>query len=174
MSAIKKEIILIDVTRGDCLEPNRKSGKSNTGTYFVSSIKDFDIYKDFIDDENVYFLNLDKVFEYSILFENLPSNCLDEYNGKGTKFGSYLNYLLSLNNNPKVFISLRINDSRVFMRFTNNGDSVVNAFRNLLYEDISKICIEKKGDQFEIYPYLNSNKLNKGKVIVSDGFELDE
>lgn len=174
MSAIMKEIILIDVTRGDCLEPNRKSGKSNTGTYFVCSLKDFDIFKTFISDENEYFLNLDKVFEYSILFGNLPSNCLEEYNGKGVKFGSYLNYLLSLKNNPKISVSLRINDSRVFMRFTNNSDVIVNAFRNLLYEDISKICIEKHNDRFDIYPYLNSSKLNKGEVIVNDGYELDE
>ncbi len=60
------------------------------------------------------------------------------------------------------------------MRFTNNSDVIVNAFRNLLYEDISKICIEKHNDQFELYPYLNSNKLNKGEVIVNDGYELDE
>lgn len=174
MSAIKKEIVLVDVTRGDCLEPNRKSGRSNTGTYFVSSLKDFDTYKDFIGEDKEYRLNLNKVREYSILFENLPTDFLDAYNGKGAKFKSFSNYLLSLDENPKIMLSLRINDSRVFMRFLNNTDPIINAFRNLLYEDISKICIEKNDNQFAIYPYLNAKQLNRKKEIVSDGFELDE
>ena len=41
MSAFKRNIIYINVTRGDCVENNRKSGKSNTGTYFVCSKKNF-------------------------------------------------------------------------------------------------------------------------------------
>ena len=174
MSAIKKELILIDVTRGDCLEANRKSGKSNTGTYFVSSLKDFDKFKDFLDDENTYELNLDKIYEYSILFKNLSENIMNDYNGKGIKFDSFANYLLSFKENQKVEITLRINDSRVFMRFKDNNNSIVSAFRNLLYEDLSMICLEKINGIIEVYPFLITNKLNKGKEIVDDGFELDE
>ena len=174
MSEIKKEIIFIDVTKGDCLEPNRRNGKSNTGTYFISSLKDIDKYKEFVDENNKYFLNLDKVYEYAVLFKNLPTSFLESYNGKGANFSTFSGYLTSLKNNPNIKVSTRINDSRVFLRFVDNGDPVVNAFRNLLYEDISNICIEKTGNEFEIYPYLNAKQLNKGEAVISNGLELDE
>lgn len=174
MSAIKKEKVLIDVTRGDCLEPNRKSGKSNTGTYFISSLKDYDVYRVYFEDEQKFVINLEKIKEYMILFKNLFMNKMDEYIGKGLNFDLFCNYLLSLKRNPKVEITLRINDSRVFMRFKDNTNAVVNAFRNLLYEDLSHICIEKSNDLYEVYPVIDSNKVSLDGESTSDGFSFDD
>lgn len=174
MSAIKKEIVLVDVTRGDCLENNRKSGKSNTGTYFISSLKDYDRFKEYFLEEKNFVINLVKIKEYMILFKYCFANRLDEYIGKGLDFESFCNYLLSLKNNPKVEITLRINDSRVFMRFKDNSNVVVNAFRNLLYEDLTYICIEKNGELFEVYPIINSAMVSFGETSIDNGFSFDD
>lgn len=174
MSATKKEKVIVDVTRGDCLEANRKAGKSNTGTYFISSLKDFDGFKVYFEDEDKFVINLAKVKEYMILFKNLFLDKMEEYNGKGVKFDSFCNYLLSLESNPKVEITLRINDSRVFMRFKDNTNVVVNAFRNLLYEDISYICMEKNNDLYEVYPIIDSTKICLKSDEDDDGFSFDD
>ena len=58
------------------------------------------------------------------------------------EFNKYCNELISSVKYPTVNVTLRKNDDRVFMRFGDNSDSVVNAFRNILYEDLSLIAIE--------------------------------
>lgn len=174
MSAIKKEQIIVDVTRGDCLEDNRKSGKSNTGTYFISSLGDFDKFKSYFEKEDNFVLNLNKIREYQVLFNSFFKEKMDEYYGKGIRFDDFCNYLLSLNENPSVKVTLRINDSRVFMRFKDNTNSVVNAFRNLLYEKLSFICIEKINGLNEIYPVINCAEIVKKNIVNIDGLELDE
>lgn len=174
MSAHKKEILLVDVTRGDCLEANRKAGKSNTGTYFLSSLKDYDNFEMFFDENNTYAFDLTLIQEYGILFSNLFKETVKKYNGKGEKFDSYINYLLSLGYNPKVNIMLRTNDSRVFLRFKDNSNVVVNAFRNLLYEDLSFIVIEKRKEIYYIYPIINHSKLITLKKQSNDDFIIDE
>ncbi len=174
MSAIKKEVIIVDVTRGDCLEDNRISGKSNTGTYFISSLGDFDKFKAYFRNEDVFVINLKKIIEYQVLFNNLFKCKMCDYYGKGLKFDDYCNYLISLNKNPLVEVTLRINDSRVFMRFKDNTNPIVNSFRNLLYENLSFICIERVNDTNEIYPLINTKAISKDIVVTSDGLELDE
>ena len=86
----------------------------------------------------------------------------------------FCNYLLSLNDNPSVEVTLRINDSRVFMRFKDNTNLVVNVFRNLLYEKLSFICIEKINGLNEIYPVINCDEIVKKNIVNIDGLELDE
>lgn len=174
MSAYKKETLIVDVTRGDCLEANRKSGKSNTGTYFLSSSKDFEKIKSYFNNNNIYLLDLNKIKEYGVLFKEFFINDLGNYNGKGLNFYEYLIYLLSLEDDQKVEIVLRINDTRVFMKFKNNTDVIVNAFRNLLYEDISKICLEKHNDFYYVYPVIDTSKINNVKIDVSKSIILDE
>lgn len=177
MSAIKKELIIIDVTRGDCLSENRISGKSNTGTYFVSSLKDFDKFEEFFAADNKYELNLSNVSIYNDIFMKYFYCFKDEYIGKMEKYTKKVNYLLNNVQDASIKITTRINDSRVFMRFVDNQNAVVDAFRNLLYENISRICIEKKeGNSFLIYPVINETTLVKilSKEKQNDFFEVDD
>ncbi len=174
MSATKSETVIIDVTRGDCLEANRKKGKSNTGTYFVCSSKDFEGFKEYFNDENVYIVDLEKVRQYSLLFAALPEQEKNEYGGKTEKFSQYSAYLTSLEKYPTVKVTLRINDSRVFMRFEDNADNVVKAFRNLLYEDVSSIELSKKGKAISIYPVFTGKLLENSKNAEDTGLVVDE
>ena len=173
MSAIKNERILIDVTRGDCVDANRKSGKSNTGTYFVSSVKNFDEFLSYFDDKNVYKFDLIKLNLYVELFKKFFLDLKDEYIGKMSEFDSFSSYLLSLPENPNVGIVLRKNDSRIFMRFEDNTLPVINAFRNMLYENLSYIAIEKKNIFYYVYPVINEEYI-KIKKESNNGLVLDE
>ena len=172
MSAIKHECIYVDVTRGDCVEANRKGGKSNTGTYFISSINNFEDFSYYFSEDNLFKVDLKKVQIYKILFCNLFYWIRDEYNGKMNQFEEFCNYLLSLDDNPIVDISLRKNDTRVFMRFLDNVNNIVNCFRHLLYEDLSFICIEKREDVFYVYPVINENLVEINNC--DSNFILDE
>lgn len=174
MSATTKLRIVIAVTRGDCVEENRKSGRSNTGTYFICSSKNFEEFSEYFAVSNKYQFDLKKIDIYKTLFKNYFLRYRDEYNGKMSKFDAFINYLISLNSNPELEISLRRNDSRIFMRFSNNADPVVNAFRHVLYEDLSLISIEKIDDICYVYPIINEkfirlqNDFSTGLVIDDD------
>lgn len=172
MSANKKKAIYIDVTRGDCVETNRKGGKSNTGTYFICSTKNFDDFDSFFDSNKSYQIDLNKIKTYKVLFDNFFMKFKDLYFGKMESFAMYINYLLSFNDFPLVKVELRINDSRVFMRFADNSDKIVNALRNILYEDLSLLVIEERNNKFLIYPaIIDSNidfQMNNDISIVVD------
>ena len=157
MSAITKEILVVDVTRGDCVEDNRKEGKSNTGTYFLCSIKNFDEIESYFNTSNIYKIDLFKVRIYKELFIQYFDSLKNEYIGKMSKFNTYADYILSCLEAPTVGVTLRKNDTRVFMRFVDNTNSIVSAFRHLLYEDLSKICIEKRNDIYFVYPEINES-----------------
>lgn len=173
MSAILKKSVLIEVTRGDCLDKNRKSGKSNSGTYFLCSVKNFDEYEEYFNDKYSYEVDLIQVEIYKKIFKEYFEKFKDEYNGKMLDFDTYCNYLLSLNTNPNVSITTRQNDSRIFMKFTENSNSIVKAFRNLLYEDLSFIALEKNNKKILVYPVININKV-KFENELNDDLILDE
>lgn len=168
MSANLYEEVLIDVTRGDCVDDNRKSGKSNTGTYFLCSIKNFDLYDDYFKDGNKYKIDLVKFDIYRLLFEKYFFQYKDEYIGKMKTFNGYCDYILSQFESPEIRLSLRKNDSRVFMKFSDNTEKITNAFRHVLYEDLSLIGITKKNNIYYVYPVINLTFINKKKNESSD------
>lgn len=151
MSAIIEEKIILDVTRGDCVDANRKGGKSNTGTYFLCSIKDYYLFEKYFKEE-YYFIDLKKLNHYCIVFNAMMKTQLPYYNGKGLKFKEYSIDLLNLKSNPKVNLTMRQNDNRIFIRFEDNTNAIVSSFRNLLYEDVSAIAIEIRKEGGFIYP----------------------
>ncbi len=162
MSAIKKELIIVDVTKGDCIEANRTSGKSNTGTYFVCQTNDYSKYEEFFDVNNDYEVDKYKVTIYYDTFMKYFYSLRDYYNGKMKDVSYFADYLMNQMSNASVKITQRINDTRIFMRFENNQDSVVDAFRKLLYENLSQICIEKvRTHKFKIYPIVNETTLKE-------------
>ena len=168
MSAVNKTRMLIDVTRGDCVDDNRKNGKSNTGTYFVCSIKNFDEFEHFFQLTNKYKIDLVKVDIYKTLFKQYFFQYKDEYIGKMKSFDIYINYLISQSEFPCVDITTRKNDTRVFMKFVDNTKPIVNAFRHVLYEDLSFIVFEKRGETIYLYPEINETLISKKKFENSD------
>ncbi len=162
MSAEKKELIYINVTNGDAVIENKKSGKSNTGTYFVSSLKDFDYFEDYLDSENfkTYTIDSKKVFEYKEAFKSFFMNDRNDFPDNMDSFEEYCNSLIENENPFKISIGLRINDSRVFMRFEENVDVVANVFRRILYPERSIICLERRGNNYFIYPIINSDLID--------------
>ena len=94
MSAFKRNIIYINVTGGDCVENNRKSGKSNTGTYFVCSEKKFSEYKYFFNEANIYKFALWNIEPYRLLFNAFFKSLSEEYKGKMANFDEICSKLL--------------------------------------------------------------------------------
>ena len=60
------------------------------------------------------------------------------------------------------------------MRFKDNTNIIVNAFRNLLYEDISYICIEEINGVLNIYPCINLNMIDINTKNLDNGFTFDD
>ena len=83
-------------------------------------------------------------------------------------FNGYCDYILSQVESPKICLSLRKNDSRVFMKFFDNTERITNAFRHILYEDLSLIGITKKNNIYYVYPVINLNFINNKKNESSD------
>ena len=173
MSAFKRNIVYVDVTRGDCVDNNRKSGKSNTGTYFIGSSSNFSDFEYFFKETNVYKFAIDKIDIYRVLFNEFFMSLKDDYAGKMENFDSTCAYLLSLHDNPAVEVGLRKNDSRVFMKFADNSETHTSAFRNILYEDLSLIAIEEINGIFFIYPVINEKFISNKKAVES-GLLFDE
>ena len=160
MSAKKYELIRIAVTNGDAKENNRLAGKSNTGTYFICSVKDFDVYHSFFQKDKSYYLDIKKVLSYKILF----IECFFEFRAlypDGMRFfRDICDSLVRYNNNQEVFITIRQNDARVFMKFEDNNREVEYALRNILYSKLSNIVIENHNDYYLIYPEINYDCLS--------------
>lgn len=173
MSALMEKKILVEVKSGDCVDENRKSGRSNTGTYFISSNKTFDEFSVYFKESNKYFLDLVKVEIYKIEFKHFFGKCKNQFVGKMENFDSCCEKLLNFKINQEVKIALRINDSRIFMRFENNSNEVVSLLRKILYEDISQIAIEKHDDHFLVYPIINKKMIELHNDIET-GFVFDE
>lgn len=171
MSASKRDIMIVDVTKGDCLESNRKNGKSNTGTYFISSLKNFTDFEKFFSENIKYKIEVAKTLEYCCFFNTYFLKYKDEYVGKMFEFSHFANVFSLLTYCPEVNIDLRVNDNRVFMKFKNNEGKLESSFRNLLYEDLSLICFERIDDIVYVYPVINNKKFyeeNSVTVLVED------
>ena len=155
MSAIVGSKIKIFVTNGDAIPSNRTHGKSNTGTYFISSLNNFEEYETFFDEFGVYYLDLKRIKEYEILFKALFFDRRNEYPGKMRDFEETCESLLLLSDNPRVRIGLRINGNRVFMRFRDNNGFVEMSLRSIIYSKLTSLVIEKNGSSFSFFPEVN-------------------
>ena len=159
MSSMLKTRVLIAVKGGDSVDSNRKNGKSNTGTYFVCSKKDYEHYESFFLDTNKYILDIKRIAIYGTIFKEFLFERKDEFKGKMESFDGYLNYLTSQLQNPEVNITIRNNDARIFMRFEDNSKDIVNAFRNILYQDLSYIVLEKNENEIFVFPEIEANSI---------------
>lgn len=169
MSAFLKNKIVIKVTKGDCLELNRMSGKSNSATYFVSQLKDFLPFEKFFDMSKPYYFSKTYIYLYGILFKECFSKYKDNYLGKMNFFDEYLKIFVDGEGDVPAQVMIRPNDkdNRIFFRFKDNFNKYSNAFRNLLYENLSLIAIEDIGHCYLIYPEIVADDIfNKKSELV--------
>lgn len=82
-------------------------------------------------------------------------------------FNEYCYSLCSLDSDPIVKMSLRVNDSRVFLKFDDNLDPVVTAIRHILYGEVSQLIIEIVDGKRVIYPEIDFSKVNCQEYIDS-------
>ncbi|QWB96603.1 hypothetical protein KHQ89_04045 [Mycoplasmatota bacterium] len=149
--------IIVDVKNGDVFDENRltkingERRKSNTGTYFLCSSKDYSEYLPFFSICDNYKFEIDKISEYRIVFKAKFYKDKDNYLDKMNNFDKYCDILVNTDYNS-TNINLRQNDTRYFLRFTNNKEELVDAFRHILYGDLSSIVLEFDGNICSIYP----------------------
>ena len=155
MAAKLCDLMRVAVTGGDAIDKNRISGKSNTGTYFICSAKDWDNFSRFFKDDMKYFLDTKKIPSYKVLFMSMFFKFKERYPDKMRHFEDICDSLMSYEENPEIFIGLRKNDVRVFMKFKDNDREVEHAIRGILYSDLSNIVFEYKTNKCLIYPEVN-------------------
>jgi len=172
MSAIKPNLIKLLVTNGDAVADNRLKGRSNTGTYFICSENQFNEFEEFFKDNIIYFIDLEKVKQYEAVFNKYAFSLSEYYPDKMNGFNEYVKTLVSLNENPKVDIGIRVNGSRIFARFLNNENMVENSLRHILYGEFTYLIFELLGNNCYIYPSLDLNKLKDVNVDNLVDFEL--
>lgn len=161
MSAIKLNIMKVAVTNGDAIDENRKKGRSNTGTYFISSKVNFNNFSEFIDDSILYTIDVKKIQLYQTLFNNYFLKYKNDYPGKMNDFDLYCDSFYSMKDNPIIKISLRENDERVFLRFSDNNNLLVNSFRHILYGELSMIVFDLRNNKCIVYPEINDLLIDK-------------
>ena len=103
MAAKNYDVMKIAVTGGDAIDNNRISGKSNTGTYFVCSAKDWPTFSRFFDEQKKYFLDISKIYSYKILFLNMFFRFKDKFPDRMRHFEDICDSLMSYQNNPQIY-----------------------------------------------------------------------
>lgn len=155
MSAKNIQLIRIAVTGGDAIENNRLTGKSNTGTYFICSSKDWDRFEMFFKPNCKYFLDLNRIKAYKKVFSESFFKIRNLYPDSMKHFEDICDSLLSYSFNPEVFIELRNNDVRVFMKFVDNTRDIERSLRGILYSELSNLVFELNGNTCLLYPEVN-------------------
>lgn len=163
MAAKIYDIMKVAVTGGDAIENNRIKGKSNTGTYFICSSKDWDKFSRFFSENIKYYLDIKRVSAYKTLFIEHFFRFKDLFPDRMRHFEDICDSLLCYEYNPEIFISLRNNDVRVFMRFKDNNREVEYALRGILYSNFSNLVFEYKGNKCLIYPEINLEETLTGE-----------
>ena len=168
MSAFLSKIMRVEVKGGDAISNNRLEGKSNTGTYFICSSKDWDRFEEFVpDDKQVkYFLDLNRIEIYKNAFSKLFYKIRDRYPDQMRNFEPYCDSLCCYTSRPEVIFTTRKNDLRVFLKFDNNCKSELEKqFRDILYADLSLIVFELIDNcTCLIYPEINPNSVLKEEL----------
>lgn len=150
--------IIVDVTNGDVFDEMRlskddgKKGRSNTGTYFLCSLKNYDKYRYLFDQCKNFYLDINKIKEYQILFKHFYGNMKDKYLDKMSNFDNYCDQIYTANTTLISGMNFRINDHRYFLRFDDNNELLVKAFRHILYGDITQLVLDFVDDKCYIYP----------------------
>ncbi|MDY6393186.1 MAG: hypothetical protein SPL80_10185 [Bacilli bacterium] len=153
MAAKTVQAIRIAVTRGDCFEDNRPDGISNTGTYFISSLKDWSEFEPFFSPNAKYYFSSKKIWIYNNTFADVCAKFKDVYPDKFSSLKTYGTlFNIEGDYDPYCEVELRINKPRIFMRFKDNLDIYVKAFRHLLYSDLTVIVLEMTEKGIAIYP----------------------
>ena len=157
MSAIIYDAIKVAITDGDAIPSNRTQGKSNTGTYFLCSIKDWDFFKRFFPDDKpiIYSLCLKHLVSYKLSFINQFFHLRHLYNNNMDYFEDACDSLLNFKESIKVQFELRINDNRIFLKFKDNNDDVALLLRNIFYSKLTNIVFEIKKKSRIFYPEVN-------------------
>ena len=179
MAAKTIQAIRVAVTRGDCFEDNRPDGSSNTGTYFVSSLKDWPEFEPFFQLDSKYYFSKKKIQIYKDTFGVICKKFQSVY---PDKFSSLETYGVTFDGdedfNHCCDIELRVNDSRVFMRFKDNSDLYVKAFRHILYSDLSVIVLEITDKGISVYPEVDLESkgpnLQKKKQLTFDDLLVND
>lgn len=150
MSAKKLNSIVVAVTGGDAIATNRLSGKSNTGTYFISSKKNWREFSQFFNEsgETVYTLDLNRIKAYKATFIEMFFNKKDQYKDKMKNFENICDSLLLYCENPIIKFELRINDSRIFLKFVDNNKEVEYALRGIIYSNLTNLIFVKENAIF--------------------------
>lgn len=152
--------IIIDVKNGDAFDNNRlpntkgEKTKSNTGTYFLCSSKDFSQYNLLFENCIAYYIDIQKVFEYKILFKENHMRNSHKYSDNMINFSKYCDEIINSNYNKISNISLRKNGERYFLRFADNQEFLVYNLRHVLYGEISSLVLEFVNDKCYVYPEL--------------------
>lgn len=162
MAAGSSEIIRIAVTDGDAIETNRLSGKSNTGTYFICSKKDWPTFKKFFPNEKTlnYRLDIRRIKLYKTAFVDNFMSQKNKYPDQMKHFEDICDSLLSYIENPTIYIGTRNNDVRYFMKFESNIREVEFGVRGILYSKLSNIVLELRDDVCWVYPEINLSLIN--------------
>ncbi len=159
MSAKVTKIIRISIQNGDAIDSNRLQGKSNTGTYFISSEQDYlEVFKEYIDDSGTkamfYYLDFNRVKAYCSAFKALVLP-METYKFAREVFPINAAYFDKFTGNEKIKVSTRKNDTRYFLQF-DNKNPIIAALRNVLYGLVSCLVFEKISDnEVLVYPELN-------------------
>lgn len=178
MSAIRQNVVEVDVTHGDCVPENKLGTGSDawTKTYFVCAVEDFQQYAGFIEkqQEVSYRINRKRVEAYRILVREKFKDRFSQYRGKGEKFEGNCSALTSQTDDPVVGISIRVNGDRVFMKFADGRDPNAHALREILFESISRLMLQEVGEQYEIYPVVVYNELSLSEGQKSESSECED
>ena len=167
MSAFLSKIMRVEVKGGDAIANNRIEGKSNTGTYFMCSLKDWEKFEKFVpDDDSVeYFIDLKRVQIYKYAFGGAFFDRRNNYPDKMRNFEAFCDSLCAFVVNPQVVFTTRKNDSRVFLKFDNNTKTEIEKqLRDILYADLSLLVFEKVGpNKCLVYPEINPSQLKEAE-----------
>ena len=168
MSANLVKKMRVAITNGDAIASNRFEGKSNTGTYFISSLEEFrDKFSPFIDltgaKNIVYQFDVQKIIAYSNELYDLIICKIPKFANNFSEYNNAAHYFSSKGRFIPVEVGYRSNDSRVFMRFLDNNNADVKCFRKLLYAKFSMLVFELNalGDVCTIYPEIDYDEVEK-------------
>ncbi len=165
MSAFLNRIMKVEVKGGDAVPNNRKEGKSNTGTYFICSLKDREKYQAFIPDDGKmnFYIDLKRIQIYKKIFSFYFFKDRNLYPDKMRNFEAFCDSLCAFTENPKVIFTTRKNDQRVFLKFDNNIKSEVEKqLRDILYADLSNIVFELINENTcLVYPEVNLKEIKE-------------
>ena len=157
MAAEIQKRVVVSVTDGDAIETNRLKGKSNTGTYFLCSRKDWAKFSTFFNENETtyYSLNLKKIKSYMLCFEEMFFSKRNDYQDKMANFHDICLSLLSYDEPINVGFQLRINDTRVFLKFVDNNADIERNLRGIIYSSLTCLVFEKNNGSQSFFLEIN-------------------